>query len=239
PRLRNLDRSARLVKLVHAAKLVLIERAGAEVCPERKEVASGCRRKSFPGRGSRDRVRGRCRRCLGTPGRPMSVPQAGHRGRALVPRLAGRHHHDRAMALTAWPSACQLHRRDVASSAPRTSDSSLAQAISGWTLPPRPQSVPAMTFSRPTPSAKRTMRSATSPGCSTSRITGAGIGLSRAPLGGPPKAALAGKVLECGLLPGLHLATLARRAAGLISCPDHAHQRVLNLGTCSAKLVLI
>jgi hypothetical protein len=48
-----------------------------------------------------------------------------------------------------------------------------------------------------------------------------------------------GKVLECGLLPGLHLATLARRAAGLISCPDHAHQRVLNLGTCSAKLVLI
>jgi hypothetical protein len=51
--------------------------------------------------------------------------------------------------------------------------------------------------------------------------------------------ALAGKVFECGVLPGLHLATLARRAAGLISCPDHAHQRVLNLGTCSAKLVLI
>jgi hypothetical protein len=45
---------------------------------------------------------------------------------------------------------------------------SLAQAICGWTRPPRPQSVPAMTFSWPTISANVMMRSASSSGCSTS-----------------------------------------------------------------------
>ena len=38
---------------------------------------------------------------------------------------------------------------------------------SAWTRPPRPQSVPAMMFSRPTIAAYRRMRSATSCGCST------------------------------------------------------------------------
>ena len=58
----------------------------------------------------------------------------------------------------------------VASAAPATSASSLAQAICGWTRPPRPQSVEAMTRSRPTRLAKRRMRSATSSGCSTTLV---------------------------------------------------------------------
>src|SRR3984957_13596392 len=55
----------------------------------------------------------------------------------------------------------------VASLAPSASTCNLAQAICGWMRPPRPQSVPAITFSRPTTLAYRTMRSATTCGCST------------------------------------------------------------------------
>ena len=56
--------------------------------------------------------------------------------------------------------------------APSTMARSLAQATSGCTSSPapdvpKPQSVPAITRSRPTTSAKRTMRCATSSGCST------------------------------------------------------------------------
>src|SRR5262249_24088943 len=58
----------------------------------------------------------------------------------------------------------------VARAAPSTSASSLAQAICGWTRPPRPQSVDAITRSRPTRFAKRTIRSATSSGCSTTFV---------------------------------------------------------------------
>ena len=47
---------------------------------------------------------------------------------------------------------------------------SFAHAICAWMRPPRPQSVPAMTFSRPTSRAKRTMRSATRCGCSTTLV---------------------------------------------------------------------
>ena len=47
---------------------------------------------------------------------------------------------------------------------------SLAQAICGWTRPPRPQSAPAMTFSLPTTSAHVMMRSATSFGYSTRSV---------------------------------------------------------------------
>src|SRR6476646_146514 len=46
-------------------------------------------------------------------------------------------------------SAHQSHNCFVASLAPSASAPSLAQAICGWTRPPRPQSVLAMTFSRP------------------------------------------------------------------------------------------
>src|SRR5262249_54511046 len=42
------------------------------------------------------------------------------------------------------------HSLPLASAAPRASASSLAQAICGWTRPPRPQSVEAMTRSLPT-----------------------------------------------------------------------------------------
>src|SRR3974377_794932 len=56
--------------------------------------------------------------------------------------------------------------------APSTKDFSFAHMIVGWTrrangLCAKPQSVPPMTFSRPTIFASRTMRSATSSGCST------------------------------------------------------------------------
>ena len=70
------------------------------------------------------------------------------------------------------PPRLQFHNRRVAISAPSVSALSLAHATSGWTSSParavaKPQSVPAMTFSRPTTLAKRSMRSATSSGCST------------------------------------------------------------------------
>src|SRR5262249_25139553 len=58
----------------------------------------------------------------------------------------------------------------LASAAPCASASSLAQAMSGWIRPPSPQSVEAMTRSRPTSFAKRRMRSATSSGCSTTLV---------------------------------------------------------------------
>src|SRR5437762_8181850 len=61
----------------------------------------------------------------------------------------------------------QRHSCRLASAAPWASASSFAQAICRWTRPPRPQSVEAMTRSRPTRSAKRRIRSATSSGCST------------------------------------------------------------------------
>src|SRR5262249_29206855 len=54
----------------------------------------------------------------------------------------------------------------VARAAPSLSAFSLAHAIWGWVRPPKPQSVPAMTFSAPSSSTKRRMRCATSSGCS-------------------------------------------------------------------------
>ncbi len=54
------------------------------------------------------------------------------------------------------------HNAAVANLAPSVSEFNLAQASDGWSRRPRPQSVEAMTFSRPTSSAKRTMRPATS-----------------------------------------------------------------------------
>src|SRR5690606_39976521 len=53
---------------------------------------------------------------------------------------------------------------------PSTSDCSFATAISGWTRPPRPQSVEATTRSAPTRFARRETRSATSSGCSTTFV---------------------------------------------------------------------
>ena len=64
----------------------------------------------------------------------------------------------------------QPHSRRLASAAPAASASSFAHAICGCTRPPRPQSVEAMTRSRPTRSAKRRIRSATSSGCSTTFV---------------------------------------------------------------------
>ena len=64
------------------------------------------------------------------------------------------------------------HSSSDASRAPSTSDSSFAHITCGCTrwmcsICAKPQSVPAMTFSRPTIFASRTMRSATRRGCST------------------------------------------------------------------------
>ena len=79
-------------------------------------------------------------------------------------------------ALRAPASTCGdrqlLQSSRLASLAPSTNDRSLAHATSGCTSSPapevpKPQSVPAMTRSRPTTFAKRTMRCATSSGCST------------------------------------------------------------------------
>src|SRR5579871_872345 len=49
--------------------------------------------------------------------------------------------------------AIYCHNSLLASRAPSTRAWSFAQAICGWMRPPNPQSVPAMTFSRPTMSA--------------------------------------------------------------------------------------
>ena len=63
----------------------------------------------------------------------------------------------------------------LASRAPSTSAPNLAHMISGWTRVrpadvPKPQSVPAMTFSRPTSRAYCSIRWATSSGCSTKLV---------------------------------------------------------------------
>ena len=68
--------------------------------------------------------------------------------------------------------ASPLHNLSVASCAPSAMAWNLAQTISGWRRPPSPQSVPAITFSRPTRLAYRTRRSATSSGCSTRLVAG-------------------------------------------------------------------
>ena len=65
------------------------------------------------------------------------------------------------------PGALSPTAGGSANAAPCASASSLAQAIIGWTRPPSPQSVAAMTRSLPTPLVKRRMRCATSSGCST------------------------------------------------------------------------
>ena len=77
--------------------------------------------------------------------------------------------------LSLWPSILAVsygHSLRVASRAPSTSAPSLAHWIDGCTRLvngpwAKPQSVPAMTWSRPTRLASRTMRWATSSGCST------------------------------------------------------------------------
>src|SRR5262245_9832983 len=58
----------------------------------------------------------------------------------------------------------------VANRAPSDNAFNLAQTSWRCSRPPRPQSVPAMTFSRPIKLAKRRMRSATSSGCSTTLV---------------------------------------------------------------------
>jgi hypothetical protein len=65
-----------------------------------------------------------------------------------------------------------LHNFLLASAAPSESARSFAHAICGCTRPPRPQSVLAITFSRPTRLAKARMRSATRSGCSTTSVRG-------------------------------------------------------------------
>ena len=67
------------------------------------------------------------------------------------------------------------HSLSVASRAPSASASSFAHWIVGWTRRTKapcanPQSVPPITFSRPTSFASRTSRSATSSGCSTTFV---------------------------------------------------------------------
>src|SRR5262245_2006732 len=78
--------------------------------------------------------------------------------------------------LTSWTKSrgrpnSQCHNSLLARTAPSTNALSLAHWIDGWTLAlkgpcEKPQSVPAITFSRPTSLASRTMRCATSSGCS-------------------------------------------------------------------------
>ena len=73
------------------------------------------------------------------------------------------------------PAPLRDHSASLASSAPWASASSFSHATSGSTRPkptnvPKPQSVPGMTRSRPTTSAKRPMRCATSSGCSTKLV---------------------------------------------------------------------
>lgn len=68
-------------------------------------------------------------------------------------------------------SGCHHHSSRDARRAPSASDASLAQAMSGSTRAtptnvPKPQSLPAMMFSRPTRFAKRTIRCAISSECS-------------------------------------------------------------------------
>jgi hypothetical protein len=60
------------------------------------------------------------------------------------------------------PHTVYPHSSFDANAAPSASVRSFAQAMSGCTRPPRPQSVLASTFSRPTTLAKRTNLSATS-----------------------------------------------------------------------------
>jgi len=93
----------------------------------------------------------------------LAIARKGHPNDMAVVKAAG-------VVGLAQAIAGQLHSRRVASAAPWTSACSLAQAICGWIRPPRPQSVDAMTRSRPTRSAKRTIRSATNSGCSTTLV---------------------------------------------------------------------
>src|SRR5690349_20655679 len=76
--------------------------------------------------------------------------------------------------LAAFPhAACDIgayQSRLEAREAPSERARSFAQAIWGWHRSPSPQSVEAMTFSRPTFRANRSTRLATSSGCSTSTV---------------------------------------------------------------------
>ncbi len=62
------------------------------------------------------------------------------------------------------------HKAREAKAAPSANAPSFAQAISGWIRPPSPQSVDAITRSRPTTPANRKIRSATNSGCSTTLV---------------------------------------------------------------------
>src|ERR1700693_1682498 len=67
------------------------------------------------------------------------------------------------------------HSGSLASLAPSTKDRSLAQTTLGWiskdvAKEAKPQSAPAITFSRPTASANRMIRSDTNSGCSTRTV---------------------------------------------------------------------
>jgi hypothetical protein len=64
----------------------------------------------------------------------------------------------------------KLHNFLLAIAAPSRSTRSLAQAICGWTRPPRPQSVPGDDVFLPTISANVMMRSAISSGGSTRSV---------------------------------------------------------------------
>ena len=91
-------------------------------------------------------------------------------GRIGAPPPRDRHALPLRLAAASDAAAARPTAARWRASRPSTSASSLAQAICGWMRPPRPQSVAAMTFSRPAASAKRSMRSATSCGCSTTLV---------------------------------------------------------------------
>src|SRR5215469_1334785 len=87
-------------------------------------------------------------------------------------RPHGRYPGEQCSGVAPYAAACLPHNVRVAIRAPSTKDFSFAHMIVGWTrrangLCAKPQSVPPITFSRPTIFASRTMRSATSSGCST------------------------------------------------------------------------
>src|SRR5205085_11314165 len=85
-------------------------------------------------------------------------------GRQRIPALVGK---------AQWRGyAAFCHSARLAIRAPSANAANLTQTTLGWTSQvaaklAKPQSAPAMTFSRPTAPAKRPMRSAISSGCST------------------------------------------------------------------------
>src|SRR5690606_13408333 len=113
-----------------------------------------------------------------TPPAPATTPPGSceRQGQTVIPGLATstpnhRSYEEGNGACHRVGRCCsQPQSRWEASRAPSARVSSLAQAICGWIRPPSPQSVEAMTRSFPTAFANRSMRSATSSGCSTTLV---------------------------------------------------------------------